>query len=305
MLWEPVEAQDALRDRFGFDDLVGVSEWLTAALRDGWAIAAGEVRRVVLSDQNAIAWVTTDRGELVVKWSRAEALFPVLEATTAVLGTLGAQGLPVAAPLPAVDGRVRVVRAGPLGRLSLTVLPELTGEWLDVTDQAAVRDAGACLARLHEALADCSDDRLPRGARTSASATGIRHWLADEGHRLPADVAQRLDELLTDLPELEDRPQPVHQDYRAANLLVRDSRVVGVLDLDEVGVGHRVHDLAHACVYLATRFTDWGPTPASAQQQLRAGYESVRPLGGAERRWWDVLVLWQGLRAFPSATPAT
>ncbi|RCK70484.1 aminoglycoside phosphotransferase [Desertihabitans brevis] len=302
MLWETVEAQDALRDRFGFDDLDAVAQWLIATLRDGWAITAVEVRRVVLSDQNAIAWASTDRGALVVKWSRAEALFPVLEATTVVLGTLGTRGLPVAAPLPAVGGRVRLVRTGPRGPLSVAVLPELSGDWLDITDESAVRDAGACLARLHEALADCSGDRLPRGARTSASPTDIRHWVTAEGHRLPDDVARRLDELLTDLPELDDRPQLVHQDYRAANLLVRDGRVVGVLDFDELGIGRRVHDLAHASVYLATRFTDWGPTPASIQQQLRTGYESVRPLGKAERHWWDVLVLWQGLRAFPSAT---
>jgi aminoglycoside phosphotransferase (APT) family kinase protein len=91
----------------------------------------------------------------------------------------------------------------------------------------------------------------------------------------------------------------VHNDFRAANILTRRSRVVAVLDFDEVAWTHPVADLAKAGVYLGTRFRDWRPTPAAARAELRAGYESVRPLEPVERRWFDVLVLWYGICAVP------
>jgi aminoglycoside phosphotransferase (APT) family kinase protein len=94
----------------------------------------------------------------------------------------------------------------------------------------------------------------------------------------------------------------VHNDFRAANILTRSSRIVAVLDFDEVAWTHPVADLAKAGVYLGTRFRDWRPTPSAARAELRAGYESVRPLDPVERRWFDVLVLWYGICAVPGPT---
>ena len=84
-----------------------------------------------------------------------------------------------------------------------------------------------------------------------------------------------------------------------------DSKVVGVLDFDDVMVGHRVKDLAQAFVYLSTRFTEWQPTTKAVGRALRAGYESVRPLSQAKARWFEILVLWQGLQAIPGENDTT
>lgn len=100
-------------------------------------------------------------------------------------------------------------------------------------------------------------------------------------------------------PALDDKSQLVHNDFRAANILTRDSEIIGVLDFDDVLVDHRVSDLAKASTYLGTRFTSWAPTPITAQQELRAGYESVQPLSSAESEWLDILTLWQGIAAIP------
>ena len=81
---------------------------------------------------------------------------------------------------------------------------------------------------------------------------------------------------------------------------MRGSRVVGILDLDEIQVDHRVQDLAQASTYLATRFRDWGPTTSATREWLLAGYESVRPLGEVERAWVEVLVLRLGLATVPA-----
>ncbi|GAB2482048.1 phosphotransferase [Promicromonospora xylanilytica] len=312
MLWEPVVPEAALRERFGFDDLAAAHGWVAKALDAAWAITVDACPRMVISDQNAIVWARSDRGDLVVKWSRARERFESLDASTRLLRGLADRGIPVAAPLATTAGLDRVLLDGPSGELSVTVLPELSGDWLDVTDRAAVRSAGACLAELHLALGSLGADGAfeagprepaPAGDSTAPEAGRLRQtisdWLTTRDHRLAPEASRRLRDLLSEAPELDDEPQLVHNDFRAANILTRDSTVVGVLDLDEVRVEHRVHDLAKAGVYLGTRFTDWRPTSGGVRQALRAGYESVRPLSPAEARWFEILVVWQGLHAIP------
>ncbi|TNM59571.1 aminoglycoside phosphotransferase [Streptomyces sp. NP160] len=277
----------------------------TAAWAATWGLAVTSVPRVVVSDRNAIAWATGDGGDLVVKWSGDSSWFGRLDALAQLLLLLADRGVPVAAPVTALDGRPRVVVDGPLGPLSVTVLPHVQGDWLDTTDRDAVRAAGAALAHLHAALADAPAGlvaALPptrRGASVPLRAH-LGTWLAEGDRGLVPGASRRLAALLADLPELDDDvPQLVHGDFRAANVLVRDGEVVAVLDVDDVSVRHRVDDLAAACTYLGTLFTGWAPTPPDAQRALVEGYESVRRLGRAERAWFDALLLWHGITAVP------
>lgn len=308
MLWEPTDPAAALGDRFGFGDLDELGRWTTAALATTWGLPAGGVTRAVISDRNAVVWAASGSRGVVVKLSCAPERFERLAASTQLVGLLAEHGVPVAAPLVSDGGRVRVVVPGPAGPLSVCVLPEVTAGWLDVADLDAVRAAGACLARVHAALAQApaalvsalatAPPGLP-GAAAGDLRAEVGGWLTgrDPGH-VP-DASRRLASLLEGAGTLDDAPQLVHGDFRAANVLVRGSEVVAVLDLDEVALRHRVADLAQACTYLGTRFTGWGPTPPAAQRALVEGYESVRRLGGAERAWLDVLLLWVGLVAVP------
>ncbi|GAA1489878.1 phosphotransferase enzyme family protein [Brachybacterium sacelli] len=303
MLWESADPGDALRERFGFDGLGAATAWVGDALERTWALSVFSCPRLVISDQNAIIWVSTDRGDLVLKWSRAQERFPALESSTRVLHHVAEHGVPVAAPLPAQDGRVRVTLDGPLGPLSAAVLPEVTGHWLDVADLDAVRSAGSTLAALHTALRSVGhlpDAGAPsRPAQSGDPAQGPGHWLAVVDRGLAPEDSRRLARMLAGAPPLEREQQLVHHDYRAANILVRDSAVVGVLDFDGIEPAHRVDDLARASVYLATRFTGWGPTPRPARAALREGYESVQPLSADEVHWLEILTLWYGLTAIP------
>ncbi len=294
MLWEPVEPEVALKERFGFDGLAAACRWVSEVLDATWGITVATCPRLVISGHNAIFWARSDRGDLVVKWSRDRELFASLDASTGLLRSLADRGIPVAVPLPTTNGLDRVRLDGPSGELSVTVQPVLSGDWLDVTDHVAVRAAGACLAQLHQAL-----QAEPAAARAAGLGRRISDWLVDGDKGLAPEASGRLRGLLSEAPELDGEPQLVHNDFRAANVLIRDSKVVGVLDFDDVVVEHPVHDLARACVYLGTRFTRWRPTPHAVRESLRAGYESVRPLNRAEARWFEILVLWQGIRAIP------
>jgi Ser/Thr protein kinase RdoA (MazF antagonist) len=295
MLWETVEPQSALRERFGFDSLDHVGNWVAGVLGETWQLTVVRCSRMVISDQNAIVWVRSDRGGLVVKWSRAHESFGLLDASTRLLRKVAEQGIPVATPFPGVDGPDRVVLAGPIGALSVTVLPEITGDWLNVDDPQEVWAAGACLAELHRALGTIQAPGP--GADPKERIAG---WLAGADRGLAPEASSRLTEFLSTAPELDDQRQWVHNDFRAANILTRGGTIAAVLDFDQVRVDHRVNDLARASVYLGTRFTDWRPTSDGVKQTLRAGYESVRPLSPAEAQWLEILLLWHGLAAVPA-----
>lgn len=306
MLWESVDAEQALRDRFGLEGTDHAADWLTAILAEHWSLAVQEVPRLTLSDRNAIVWARTDRGPLVVKLSCAREQFAHLAATARLLRDLAARDVPVAAPLPGRSGQVRIVADGPRGPLSLAVLPEVAGNWLDGADLGAVHAAGAGLATLHEALHDVAEDARSDSAAAALTTTAPRPlpervsgWLAGRDPGRAPEASTRLAELLTDLPAPSDAPQLIHGDFRAANLLVRDAQIAAVLDFDDVRTDHRVADLAQAGTYLVTLFRHWGPTPAPARAALRAGYEAVRPLGEIESRWLEVLTLWMGIAAVP------
>ncbi|MFC4242726.1 phosphotransferase enzyme family protein [Gryllotalpicola reticulitermitis] len=379
MLWESAAPVEALADRFGFDGIDEAAAWCVETLSASWGIQVREVGRVVISDHNAILWAATDHGDVVVKWSRALDQFHRLDASTRLLGLLAERGFPVARPLLSASGSARVVTDGPVGKLSLAVLPELAGEWLNVGDEAAVRAAGAVLAELHAALATIRpdaalanepvdwrsriagwlDDESGVGDGVGTSGTASRgtasrgagsrgagsrgagsggvgsggvgaggvgaggtagrgvsspcagghvaggespegNAVSDSRDGVAHEAARRLAQALSAAPRLDDAVQLVHNDFRAANILTRGSRIVGVLDFDDVVVTHRVYDLAKASLYLGTLFTDWGPTAPDIRRAFREGYEAVRPLSDAERGWLEILTLWLGLRAAQS-----
>src|ERR1019366_8412143 len=150
MLWESTDPAEALTKRFGFADAVSAVGWMGETLWDTWAIAVDDCERLVISDGNVLAWITSDDRRLIAKWSVFPRLFRRLADTATLTMWLQASGIPVAAPVPARDGRRRVER----NNVSLGVSLVVDGDLLDVGDPAQVTEAGQMLATLHEALAD-------------------------------------------------------------------------------------------------------------------------------------------------------
>jgi homoserine kinase type II len=150
MLWESVDPVDALRKRFWFADVDSAVSWMTETLSDTWAIAVEDCDRLIMSDGNLLAWITTtDERRLIAKWSVFPRLFQRLADTTALSMWLHDSGIPVAAPIPARDGRLRVEQ----DNVSVGVFPVIDGDLLDVGDPEQVADAGHMLATLHDAMA--------------------------------------------------------------------------------------------------------------------------------------------------------
>jgi homoserine kinase type II len=149
MLWESVDPADALSKRFGFADADAAISWMTDMLLNTWAIAVQDCDHLIMSGGNLLAWVTTtDEQRLIAKWSVFPSLFQHLADTMALSMWLHDAGIPVAAPIPASDGRLRVEQ----DNVSVGVVPVIDGELLDVDDLAQVADAGHMLATLHDAM---------------------------------------------------------------------------------------------------------------------------------------------------------
>lgn len=266
MLWESDDPAEQLSRRFGFRGGAAVAEWVAAVLQRRWGLDVTGCDRVVISSWNAMAWVVAGDQRLIAKWSALPHRFARLADAARVVTWLDSRGIPVAAPIPATDGRLLVElgneargRLGsrlplPGSRFLLGVLPVIEGDLLDINDPAQVADAGRMLAAVHEALASYPDQ---------------------VGGRRPRE-----------------REQLVHNDFRSANILHDGTSITAVLDLEEVKYGTRVADLARAAVLLGTRYRHWRPASQDVRAAFVAAYnEHARAaLTNAEREEFEELV---------------
>lgn len=306
MLWERTDAIAALRERFGLADTASAATCVSDTLARHWGMRVRACDRIVLSDQNLLAWVRTEAGSFIVKACGWQPLFARLGVIAEVVAQLGAQGLPVAAPRRTLDGAARAVVDG-ASALSVVVLPRVTGDFLDAGDPAAVRATGATLAQVHVALADLQIElpELPASTPLAAADPRLIFAGAAAGRDRAPRAADRLDALLGNLPDLDVAPAVVHGDVRGANVLIDAGQVTALLDYDSMVLGQRVHDLAAGAVKLATRFRSWDPPPPGAREHLLAGYRSVAQLTPAEEQWFEAGVLAAGLGQIPTgADPA-
>src|SRR5438309_970768 len=108
MLWEADDPNDTLDGRFGFRDAEAAGRWVAATLDGHWGVRIDACERIVMSYTNALAWVGTPSGRLLAKWSIARPLFPRLAEAARLTHWLDGRGLPVSAPVPALDGRLQV-----------------------------------------------------------------------------------------------------------------------------------------------------------------------------------------------------
>ena len=180
-----------------------------------------------------------------MKACACQPLFARLGAIAEVVAQLGAQGMPVAAPRRTLGGAARAV-TDEASALAVIVLPEVTGDFVDAGDPAAVR-------------ATAGRARAPR-------------------------AAARLDALLADLPDLDVAAALVHGDVRGANVLVDSGRVTALLDYDSIVLGHRVLDLAARRLGSCRRPRALNRDPAGRLKAMPAERSaSAASLGGGSR----------------------
>lgn len=303
MLWERADPTQVLRSRFGFMDADAAEHWVVRALERWWNVRVVACERIVMSDHNALAWVTTAGGRMLLKWSIAPERFERLAFAADLTTWLADRDLPVSAPVRTLDGRVQVEDDG----VSMGLQHVIDGSLLDVRDPARVHAAGATLARFHDALRDSPDPARAAGVRPPPIplVQQVEGWLDGAPTHVPDRARVALRRLLAPAPSDGLPVQIVHGDYRAANVLCADSDVVAVIDFEDLRLDHRIVELARSAVLLGTLFHDWGPVPATVHRQLLDGYRSVSALTADELVWWDVLVLWNTMLFVPPGDDPT
>lgn len=302
MLWEARDPEAVLRERFGFEDGPAAARWISDRLSQ-WGIRARSCRRIVMSSHNALAWVDSSYGRVVVKWSIAPALFPRLRETARMTQWLGDRGLPVSAPLRALDGSVQIDDE----HVSMAVQREIDSPLLDVADPAQVGAAGVTLARLQDALRDYpgADAFSEFAAVPTGLAERVTRWLGSDAAHAPAAACDVLRDLVKQAPSDNLPMQLGHNDFRAANVLWSGSDVAAVLDFEEARIDHRIVELARANVLLGTLFHDWAPLPVPARADFLAAYRSVCRLSDAEVAWCEIATLWTALAMVPAGADPT
>ena len=290
MLWESADPEAELHRRFGFASARSAADWAVRLLADDYGVRARSVSRIVISAQNLMLWLSTETGDrLLVKVCRLAMVHEWLTVRGALGRWLAERGQPVAAPLLSHSGDHQLLR----GEHSVGVQPILPGSLLDADDLEQVRAAGTVLADLHLTMADWPDAELLDQALPVAQDRTL--WAYPQGHRetVPADLQERLEQRIVDLPDVEE--QPVHADFRGANVLSRNAQITGVLDFEEARIGAAVVDLAHAVCLLGTWYHDWQPISPEAQRAFLDSYCRRRPLTAAEQQWLPPLVGWRML----------
>lgn len=295
MLWEQTDAVVELRTRFGFDAPDDAAAWTSRVLTEDYALRVQSFDRMVISAHNLMLWVTVrDAGRLLVKVCRLAEAHDSLAARAALVSWLSGRGLPVAAPRSTRTGDHQLLREG----RSIGVQPVLPGELLDAGDLGQVRAAGEMLATLHTLMAEWPEAALFGNVRPVAGGGPGEHPSA------PADLQSELEQRLHGLPELPQ--QPVHGDYRGANLLARGHELSGILDFEEARLDSAAVDVAHAVCLLGTWYHDWSPMSPEAQAAFLDSYTARRPLTVAEQTclpvviarymfalgWWDDARRW-------------
>ena len=127
------------------------------------------------------------RAGLIVKWSGRPPLFARLANVARLTAWLDARGLPVSAPVPAMNGDLQVELNG----FSIGLQSVVDGSMLDADNVAQVHAAGAVLGRLHLALAEYPDaGGLGAGGQADSTPlrTRVEGWLrsAAKDHLAPA-----------------------------------------------------------------------------------------------------------------------
>lgn len=218
---------------------------------------------------------------------------------------LAERGYPSARPVADREGLlIKQVRGKPCAIVEF--LPGLSVRRPSV---AHCREAGIGLARLHlaaEGFPGTRDNDLgqaawaPMFARLAGAADDLKPGLAAV---IQADVSMLQERWPTDLPQ-----GVIHADYFPDNVFFKGGAFAGAIDFYFACVDAIAYDLAVALN--AWCFEPDGSFNVTAARAMTQGYESIRPLGPAERDALPVLAHGAAMRFFLTrlndwgATPA-
>lgn len=210
-----------------------------------------------------------------------------------ILTYLLQRGVPVAVPVLSDDGRVCAPdHAG----APYAVFPMLGHVPAGDGDHDPVLwyNAGAAIARMHRALADCpfGIDSWRVGPETLEAVwrTAQDCLAADAVTALAARVEPRWDPMLRALSAPSQR---IHGDMHGGNVLTAGHEITAIIDCDHLPLAPRTYDLGYFLAFSVHWWLDRDrpSRPVDDTLCLLAGYDTVSPLTPQERRDLPALAL--------------
>jgi Ser/Thr protein kinase RdoA (MazF antagonist) len=232
-----------------------VSAAQVAARLEALGLASGPVRlrlRSYRPGRRAVVQVTTATGPLFLKVVRPGAVARMVERHAVLDGAVPSP------PVLATTGDGVVVLPGLPGD---PMRPIVAGNGRELPDATE-------LDRLLDALPPALADVRTAGRRMTGDALARVGDHAAVLGMVAADLRPRLDALTTALADADpgEHPAvPVHGDFYESQLLVDGGRVVGLLDVDTAGRGHRIDDWANLLAHLVL-LEQILPEPATARR---------------------------------------
>lgn len=265
-------------------------------LRRWWGID-GELRALPSErDQNFLVGPAKDRPAVVFKIANLAEDPALLACQEMAMDRLRAAGVPVARPVPTLDGRT-IVDLGDPGPPWARVLTWLDGTplaSLDEPNDALLADLGATMGRSASALLDMRDPAADRAFQwdVTRSQGVVREGLpavADPDRRaLLAGALRAIEGRLVPLfPSL--RASIIHNDANDHNVLVdaAASRVRGLLDFGDMCHSLTAHEAAVAATYAMFHRTD----PMTVIGPLVGAFDGECPLTDPELEALPDLIL--------------
>ena len=263
---------------------------LTAWLQNYSVGALERLEPIKSGIENTNYFVTTAQGRYVLT------LFERLPAAGLpfylnLMAHLARHGIPCPAPIADLSDAY----LGTLNGKPAALVTRLPGKSLEHPGEAACRELGSLLARMHLAGRSYpAYQENPRGPRWwRAAAQDVRPFLDPPACRLlEAELEFQAQHRFPDLPR-----GPVHADLFRDNALFDGTRLAGVIDFYFAGVDCWLFDVA-VCA------NDWclvdpgqerGLDPALTRAFLDA-YHALRPFTPLERDAWPVLLRAAALR---------
>ncbi len=258
-----------------------------------------------LHDKGTVFLVTSPGGaRVVLKEVGDETQADRLRSEYDVLLHLSQSGVPVAVPLPVVDGRPFTVHRGKLYTLSPYLLSGAAEGPEDL--KIAYENLGGAIAELHKALAtypgEITSWTMDLTTRVFDDAVPvIREHLEGEERRqfdrILGEIGTGMRGALADLPR-----RRIHGDCHTGNVLFHGNKVAGFVDLDHLPVGPAIYDICSALVDQVKWSVEDAEHTArwlEAFDRAIVGYERV--IGLAEREEgaiWSMMLAIQLLFAY-------
>lgn len=195
------------------------------------------------STQTELATLARGR-QVVVQRPRGDASAQLTIRRRLRLGRL----LPTVAPWLPVPDVLAGVAAGPQPFLVTRFIPGVSGRELLADDRGAER-LGGLMGELATRLARVPTRGMRLGNRwgdPNGLAAAARRWLDTSSAELGADGARALDRRLRRVPRdlAGEAPVFAHGDFAPVNVVLRDGKVVALLDFERARIAHPLFDAA-------------------------------------------------------------